>query len=750
MKHLSLKLLTLFLLHVPCLAGTLYVDTEAGNDANDGSSFALRKLSITSASAVASPGDVIRVMASADPVSVGDATWTHLNSVLTLASSRTVDLYTDGLWTAATNVTCSVSSTRREGASSSVNAIVAAFTTGLVSYYTVSSTDLSAYQQLSFALRASSATADASIYTVKLCSDTNGAVPIASVALPSQRLVANLWTPIKIDFGGAIGAGVQSIALYATTDPGTTTLFIDNVFATNDIALTGHLRKGSEPWWVARSINGANIILDHGPNSLANSVPRGYVGTTETTTTYYQEPIKTPSVAAATNDIYTISSSGTSGNVITISGGWNRTDMTTQTGYTHLSGFNNTGEMFGAAARDFFAIEKFVISHCGTAIAVSSTCNDTSYSDIYTVACSSWGISLSPTAGNNQSRHTATNIFCIQGGSGFGFNTTGKFTLTNITTYSNLGAGFVSSAALCSSVENIDSRNNTTYGISLTNADGINFKLAASKNNGSVGIYLSGATNCRFENVETSSNNLGLSFAGSQNNSFFNITSDSNNTGSFSATTPSSTENYFYNWTRGEATALTTIVDLQDSTFFSVDENGTDSHRIYTDNGLISSDATTRHTASGISWKLAPTSTVRSVEYPLVQRIGAVPVKGGVEHTATVWMRRDNTDVEGEFVMKGYQLAGLGADSVQSISAGADTWEQLSIVFTPTVDGFVEFRARAYGGSTYSVYWDDFAVSAASAIDASSGDYGWLRTGVLVAPTVGVGAVGQKSSIIGR
>ena len=50
-------------------------------------------------------------------------------------------------------------------------------------------------------------------------------------------------------------------------------------------------------------------------------------------------------------------------------------------------------------------------------------------------------------------------------------------------------------------------------------------------------------------------------------------------------------------------------------------------------------------------------------------------------------------------------------DVTSSITVGADTWEQVSVNFTPTRDGIAKIEAHAYGGTTHSVYVDDLSVS---------------------------------------
>ena len=81
--------------------------------------------------------------------------------------------------------------------------------------------------------------------------------------------------------------------------------------------------------------------------------------------------------------------------------------------------------------------------------------------------------------------------------------------------------------------------------------------------------------------------------------------------------------------------------------------------------------------------------------------------------TVTCWFRRSNTGITGKLVCRGGQIAGINADVSASMTAAADTWEQLTITFTPTAAGGVEIEAWAYGGTAYSVYVDDINCSQA-------------------------------------
>jgi hypothetical protein len=49
----------------------------------------------------------------------------------------------------------------------------------------------------------------------------------------------------------------------------------------------------------------------------------------------------------------------------------------------------------------------------------------------------------------------------------------------------------------------------------------------------------------------------------------------------------------------------------------------------------------------------------------------------------------------------------MDEDQFDEISVAQDTWEQLSVTFTPTIAGVFEVLMVAWGGTTYNVYVDD-------------------------------------------
>jgi len=133
-------------------------------------------------------------------------------------------------------------------------------------------------------------------------------------------------------------------------------------------------------------------------------------------------------------------------------------------------------------------------------------------------------------------------------------------------------------------------------------------------------------------------------------------------------------------------------------------------HKNYYYGGLIQSDSGTRHTASGISWKLSPTSTDRNINYPIKMSVAKIAVNANAPVTVTAWMYRDNAGITGSLVCSGYQLAGIDIDVIGSLIQ-VNQWEQVSITLNPTAQGVVEIVCLAYGGSAYNVWIDDLGVS---------------------------------------
>lgn len=725
---------------------TLYVDYEGGSDANNGTTFALRKKTLTSASSVAVFGDTGRLMASPPMVSMGNATWTNVSPTLTLATGRTANVYLDGAWTAATNVTATAGTTRREGATAASMAIAAGFTTGKIAHYDLgAATDFSAYGKIALWFRNSVAIANLSIYRLDLCSDTVGAVPLHQLTLPAIAAGANLWIPILLDSGGVLSNVVRSISIHATTDPGTVTILLDNLIATNDLWQGSIVSKNSagEKWWAIRSINGTAITLEGDPQGSAATTPRGYVGTTETVTSYMREPIRVTPVTAAATDLFAIGTSGQLGNLISWSGGWNRTDMSTQTDFTWFSGQNSLGEGVALATRHYNAFSKMGFVRCDKGFLLNAAMANV-LTDVECPACNNTGVQMSAVAWLN----TLTRVFGNQSG------TEGLLLVSGSTQNSFVDCGADGGATNGFKLTDVNSntfsgcvtRNNATDGTDLDGSSSNTFSNHTSDRNGGLGVDLLASIRNQFLTLGCANNaEQGVRFSGSSQNTFRNYTSSGNTNGSVTLITTGSGINFFYNWQPAEATVVAAFVNYENSQLISVRHGGNNNdHRIFTDGCTILTSTSNRHTASGLCWEIKMASPLsRTATYPVKQRIAALRVKANVAVTASVWVRRQNaSEISVIFRLPGGQIAGVPNDLDANAAATHQVYEQLSINFTPTEDGVIDFEIIAIyltGTAGNWMNWDDFSAVSASTIDTSAGDYAYANTGAYLGAGAGGG-----------
>lgn len=744
-----------------------YLDFDNGDDANDGTTFANRWKSITSGATAAriAPGDEIRIMGSPAPTSLGiNGTWTsealqgtkaltaatnatpiaitvsshgystgdtvvitgvngntaangtweitvtnantftldnsagngnrtsggtarlRNNTVVRLASALTQNIASTGpnraAWTASANVTAALYTTDfKEHYQADSIAIAAGFTTGLAAYWPTGTLDLSGYQQVSFWIRQNSGTigADGAV-ELRLCSDTAGTTAVNTISIPSLAATGR-WMPVTVDLGTNLGSSIQSIALYVNTDNGAQTFLLNNIIAckassaADSLTLTSLIGKNTtgETWWGIQSINGTRVMLDDETNAEPiTSTLRGYYGTSETVTTWKRETIKLGPVAGTTTVRQNIQDSGTDGNPITYSGGWDRTDMSTQNLETWLDGVNGYGYLLQISNRSWIAIDTLAFTRCNTGFYVNSS----NYISADLIAINSTTSALygayvpSSTACDFTLGHGVANRY---GPLLFGSSTGASS--GNIT---------INHALVSNGINGMVSRPNGPIA-SNTIKKGTGAGLIANNN---IGIQVGG-------------NNVGVYNLQLENNSR-DVSGDSNlghGTVLFNCQLLSSTE----------------VSANGESQIFSQNhDNVSGNHKIFSEMGLVTSATDQRKTASGISWKMQPTSTTyANSRVPLPLSLAKVACAANSLVTVKAWMRRSNTGLTMRLVCKGNQIAGVTSDVVSAMTAAADTWEELTITFTPTEVGVVEITAEAWGGTTYSGWVDDMTISQA-------------------------------------
>jgi hypothetical protein len=126
-----------------------------------------------------------------------------------------------------------------------------------------------------------------------------------------------------------------------------------------DGGVTWRCEDIEEAWYPIRSINGTTVKIDGAATSIISTTSQGYAGTSETVATYKREAIKTTMIGNTSTAIHLVNDNGSSGLPITFSGGWNRTDMTTQTGQSWFDGQNGNGSMFHCSSATFIELRNF-------------------------------------------------------------------------------------------------------------------------------------------------------------------------------------------------------------------------------------------------------------------------------------------------------------------------------------------------------------------------------------------------------
>ena len=706
-----------------------------------GSSLADAWKTITSGPTAAhiAPGDTIRIKQSPSPTLVGDATWTQYSKTITLASAVTLNIATcETAWTGSANVTQTADATTfKEGTKSAKSVIAAAFTTGLVAYFATGTLDLSAYQQVSFWFYNTLAIA-ASTLSLRLCSDTAGVTTVHTIAIPAVPS-ANQWVPITVDLGSNMNSAIASVALYADLDPGTVNIQLDNIiackasssadsltltsligkiwnlswtasttYASNDIrrpsqpnrngfrykvtaggggssgsseptwplyigatvtdgALTWTCDSQEDTWYGIQSINGTTVKLDNVNNTLG-SAGRGYYDTTETVATYKRETIKLTMVSGATTSSHTVQDAG---NIvagvptyITFSGGWSTSDMSAQVDETWMDGQNGTGRAMHLNSKNYLSLANLNVVRTDTPHGWDSP--NLLLNNMHANNCALLNSTSQPGV------NVVTGVVWNNCGATMPLQQSGGTVyLSRVAGHSNLSSGLTASNPNFSRHvwRDISAKNNGAYGVALTAAGiVVAYNLATANNANSASIDINGGGGITVFNAA-----LGDTFDTSAGTDYRDI----------------------YAW-------------------IQKNDGVVDSHVGWTDGGSIISATDQRHTASGISWKFRPTSTIRHSSYPLRLSVAKVACVANLAVTLKIWTRRDNTNISGRLKVAGAQIGGVPLDVTVTCAPSVNTWTQSSaLTFTPTENGVVEVVFECWDGvgTTNNMWIDDLSVT---------------------------------------
>lgn len=662
---------------------TFYLDPEGGNDANDGTTFANRWKTLTSGATAArtAPGDTIRLIASPSPASLGAVQWTDNSGVLTPTTSvNKVIEECDTAWTAATNVTATAATGHKTGSFQSNLAIAAGFTTGKVAYKALASTqDFSAFQQISLWFQSNVVSSVA--FDIKLCSDAVGDVPVDTLSVTlSNVMVASQWAAVVLDKGSALSAGINSIAIYATADPGTATWKLDNIVAckapsaspcVTHLTLVGKDTVGEPEWYSLTQITDTTLILGGSSIQLAAVDPaRPYRGTTESVTTYALK-----AMPGWTTAQYTLNEGGTAGSPITYSGGWDRTSMSTKSGETWITGEHKLAAFISAAVGiQFITLENIGIAHYG----LSGMAEVNHGWDVYLL-----GIIGCASAWSTQDAITTPTFSKVKIDQIWGHNVPVSGFPTGAGSV-EIGRihGFTDTASLGSAFEptmfndlmheyrigKID--NSATSGMGTANGPR-KFRLKGT-------IFENNVTS---DIVFFSSSDDELLLDGCQLLSSSAIA---------------------YNGTSVQHSVVRQTRIGGDATL----------HKLTFRNCIALTQSSVTHSA-GVAWKVSPTSANYYAAFPFRMPLGSVAVNANKLVTLKCWVRRSNTGLSAGLYLLKDELPGVAETSVL-MTAAADTWEEVTITCTPTSAGVLTFYGIAYGGTTYDAYFDDVTITQAT------------------------------------
>lgn len=703
----------------------IFVDLKNGNDANNGSTFALRKKTLSSAATLAVAGDVIRVMGNPS-TSSGTATWTKGSALVTLSAAITAAIYNDGAWTAATNVTATANTTAptpKQGSNASKLACAAAFTTGKIAHFATGALNLSAYRQVSFWIQSSVAKASGAL-TLNLCSDTAGNTVVHSFPI-NVALNANQWTAVTVDNGAALSASIQSVSITANSSMASTNILIDNIFAakaptaSDCLTLNTLISPDNATWYPVQSVNGTTVYVD-AQQATAATAAKGYRGATGSSTFYMLQP--TVVSIGTGNTVYdqVFSANGASGNPIVISGGWNTTDMSTQTGWTTIdrsdwaaSGINLTG------TTGHVTVEKFNFARAAFPVGLVSTARGYSFNNS---GCAGTGsFSSMPTravtvAGSNFINSTGTTaILNIPATANYQADNL-NWSITNTKVWGADVGGirlppFV--AAPYATITGCDCSGNTGIGMDIQSP--CFFRSNTAEGNTTFGINFQSLEEMVGYNLAARGNTSGEVQLNNAEVEIYGL--DTNTVGGSAAPQISIPNNaggraIVYNWTQytggAPAAVLTSLGSpatnqASGNSVNSQKEGGNAANNtIYTDYGTVTTTGVVGQPGSGIAWKLTPNAKALA-NSPLKVNVGKVACPANVPTTIKYWAKHSAASgISSRLRVAGGRYAGVGSPGVDVVSAtvSGTAFAQYSVTFTPTENCVVDIFFETWGSTT--------------------------------------------------
>ena len=670
-------------------------------------------------------------------------------------------------WTASTNVTTSLTHSMSGWTTTAdwlvspgadTIAISSSFGTGKAAYWATGDLDLSGYQQVSFNIAKASGSAVNGI-SLRLCSDTSGDTSVHQVNIPLEEVTANhRFTPFTIDFGANLSDDIKSIALYVDTDNGALKIRLTNIIACKDStqndsltlnSLIG-LKTAADPqWWGVGYIEDKKVLIIAGTGgneqiSYYAQVTARFSADNSSANLYKRQPIKHHTTGTDYTNLDSISTGGSSSSLVTYSGGWNSTDMSTKAtdGATFVDcrcsgrGLNvNTNhveikDISMVRARDGFYI---------------SSKTNISLQDTHGINCHN-----NPFFLDYSSIKKLNNIY--------GTNCYTKISFTAVTQYTGFDKDDFNIWALNGSANNA---------IFISNCSSLHFNYVNTENS-KMGLYFNNSPSCTVDTLDAgnSGGNFGNNVFGikTYNNSdnttieTLNVSNARNcvynqgcknliintaNCTKYSDYIYGSYFSYFAYCTDGSTTyinggsvdkkiymytaskAYLYNLEITDSNEVEVvsgtaiysknHDNVSGNSKNFFFNATIEPNTTTRNTASGVSWKtVINNGSTYTPASPLTFTLGKVVCAANAQVTVTLKVYRSSTNIFAGISVPANKSLGLSTASSSYCSGSAGAWETVTHTFTPTDAGAVTLDAAFYATDASSqVYIDDISITQA-------------------------------------
>lgn len=728
---------------------TFYLDFEGGNDSNDGTSFANRWKTFNAGATAArvAPGDTIRIMASPDATALGqNATWTKASTTLTLTTAVTANIeLCESAWTAAANVTTGSNGSCPQGSGNASATFAGAFTTGKAMYKALAgATDFSAYEQVSFWVYVQ-ATLAASTLSLRLCSDTTGDVTVDTLAIPAIS-ATNQWIAVTVNKGSALGASIQSVALYADLDPGTLPLFFDNIIAckaasSNDsLTLKSLIGKVHTQAWIAST--------DYGVGDIRRPTESNRTGFAYKVTATSGSPQRSAAIEPTWPvDIgLTVVDGDLTWTAFSLEEYWSpilsingttvklNRNLGSSAPQTSVRGYAGATETVAAYKRESLDLDILgiavsqAVQEAGTEALPSTYVGGydrtnmstrsgqtwltratvASYSSSsYAILCSVAFIVIDGLCSQNQKFFTSSpvkwkNCHVAGGDSGWspGTNTPGV-------EWRNCGL--------------VSGWNGSAISGALGIATGLLYCFTANSIIGS-GLDFQ-TTNCGFRLVnvdakQNSSYGIDVSNHG-QDLWMYRVNTEGNTGGGIGLESWQKAVRAFKCNFADSTPIAVQIIMTPGGGMYSQDDGGVSgTHVITKDVGTIRSATDQRHTASGIAWKFnaASATYVSELHSPIELNVAKVACVASTLVTVTIWVRRDATNIKGRLTLKPGTIAGAAAAGAYTdCNPSVNTWTQYTLTFTPTEACVADlwFQTWVSVDGSANVWIDDIAISQA-------------------------------------